>query len=143
MTLGNLLAIGRLQPHQADPVAIRRLLQTARRNLADARVVHVSADTRFDAAYRCIRQCADLGLWANGYRTPTSQPGHHQTALQCLTSTVGVPAEEVIVLDALRRQRNLGDYQGDPVTDAALDACIEAAARLLARTEAWLKAIRD
>ena len=81
MTLENLLAIRQLQAHRADPVALRKLLDAARRNLADARIEQISADNRFDAAYKCVMQCAMIGLWAHGYRTSTSQPGHHQTAL--------------------------------------------------------------
>ena len=50
----------------------------------------MSADNRFDAAYKSIMQCAMLGLWANGYRTSTSQPGHHQTAIQSLGLTMVV-----------------------------------------------------
>lgn len=65
-----------------------------------------------------------LGLWAHGYRTSTSQPGHHQTALQALPLTLGLPADTVIVLDALRKQRNLNDYEGDPVSDGAVAECI-------------------
>lgn len=30
----------------------------------------------------------------------------------------------MIVLDALRKQRNLADYEGDPVTDATLAECL-------------------
>lgn len=107
MTLQNLLAIRQLQEYSADPAAVRKLLDAARRNLADARVTEISADNRFDAAYKCLMQCAMLGLWANGYRTSTSKPGHHQTAIQCLGHTMGVPNDDVIVLDALRRQRNI------------------------------------
>ena len=84
MTLENLLAIRQLQPHAAEPASIRKLLNAARRNLADARVDRVSSDNRFDAAYKCVMQCAMPGLWARGYRTSTSQPGHPQTAIQCL-----------------------------------------------------------
>lgn len=80
MTLQNLLAIRQLQEYSADPAAVRKLLDAARRNLADARVTEISADNRFDAAYKCLMQCAMLGLWANGYRTSTSKPGHHQWA---------------------------------------------------------------
>jgi hypothetical protein len=49
MSLSNLLAIGRLQAQPPDPGSIRKLLEAARRTLADAQVVQVSADTRFDA----------------------------------------------------------------------------------------------
>lgn len=89
MTLQNLLGINRLQAHQAEAAAVQKLLASARRNPADAHVAGIGADNRFDAAYKTIMQCAMLGLWANGYRTATSQPGHHQTAIQCLTLTMG------------------------------------------------------
>lgn len=107
MSLSNLQAIGRLQAQPPDPPAMAKLLQAARQNLADARVEQISASNRFDAAYKCIMQCAMLGLWANGWRTSTSQPGHHQTAIQTLDQTLGVPKPDLIVLDALRRQRNV------------------------------------
>ena len=139
MTLQNLLAIKRLQVHAADGAAIRRLLEAAQRNLADSAVTQVSADNRFDAAYKCIMQCAMLGLWANGYRTVTSQPGHHQTAIQCLGLTMGVANADMIVLDALRRQRNVSDYEGDPVSAATLASCVEEAGKLLAHTQRWLQ----
>ncbi|WP_198085143.1 DNA-binding protein [Variovorax sp. E3] len=142
MSLLNLLAIGRLQPHQPDAAGIAKLLQAARRNLADAHVAQVSADNRFDAAYKSIMQCAMLGLWANGYRTSTSQPGHHQTAIQSLGLTMAVAQPEIIVLDALRRQRNVSDYEGDPVSTATLQACIAQAAQLLTHAENWLRAHR-
>jgi hypothetical protein len=143
MSLQNLLTIGRLQPHQPDAAGIVKLLQSARRNLADAHVAQVSTDNRFDAAYKCIMQCAMLGLWANGYRTSTSQPGHHQTAIQSLGLTMGVTQPEIIVLDALRRQRNVSDYEGDPVSTATLQACVDQAKQLLAHAENWLRAHRS
>lgn len=139
MTLENLLVIRQLQAHRPDPVALRKLLDAARRNLADARIDQVSADNRFDAAYKCVMQCAMIGLWANGYRTSTSQPGHHQTAIQCLGHAMGVSKDEIIVLDALRRQRNITDYEGDPVSEVTLAGCIEHAGQLLAHTEQWLR----
>jgi len=138
MTLQNLLAIQRLQPHETDRASVMKLLGSAHRNLADARVDAIGNDNRFDAAYKCIMQCAMLGLWANGYRTATSQPGHHQTAIQCLTLTMGVGKGTVIVLDGLRKQRNINDYLGDPITDAALATCIDEAGDLLAHTGNWL-----
>ena len=81
MTLANLLAIQRLLAFSATPQGTQRLLAAAMRNLLDAQLKQLSPENRFDAAYKCIMQCAMLGLWARGYRTSTSQPGHHQTAL--------------------------------------------------------------
>ncbi|MFT4241139.1 MAG: DNA-binding protein [Acidovorax sp.] len=140
MSLSNLQAIGRLQAQPPDPAGIAKLLQAARQNLADARVEQISANNRFDAAYKCIMQCAMLGLWANGWRTSTSQPGHHQTAIQTLDQTMGVHKADLIVLDALRRQRNLNDYEGDPISTATLQACVAAAEKLLGHAENWLRA---
>lgn len=135
MTLANLLAIQRLQAFEASPQGVQRLLAAAERNLADAQLQALSAENRFDAAYKCILQCAMLGLWARGYRTPTSQPGHHQTTLQCLPLTMGLPGDVIIVLDALRKQRNQNDYEGDPVSTAAVTECL-AQAHLLLPTRA-------
>lgn len=142
MTLENLLAIYRLQPFEATPEGVSRLLAAAERNLADARLEAISNDNRFDAAYKTIMQCAMIGLWGKGYRTVTSQPGHHQTALQALTKTLAIPTDKVIVLDALRKQRNLNDYEGDPVTDAAVAECLLQAEELLSHTRHWLRTHR-
>lgn len=138
MTLENLLAIHRLQAFEATPAALLRLLASAERNLTDAKLPQPSNDNRFDAAYKTIMQCAMIGLWAKGFRTSSSQPGHHQTALQTLPKTLGISADTVIVLDALRKQRNQNDYEGEPVTDAALRECLTQAETLLSQTKAWL-----
>lgn len=139
MTLENLLALQRLLSVTPDKAAVARLLRAAQRNLQDAGLEALSADNRFDAAYKTILQCAMLGLLANGYRTSTSQPGHHQTALQALPKSLGVAPERVVVLDTLRRKRNLNDYDGEPVTDATLATCLEEAAALLRHTQDWLR----
>ncbi len=139
MTLENLVVIQRLVTLAPDKAGIARLLASAARNLADARLSAVSNDNRFDAAYKAILQCAMVALWAKGFRTSTSQPGHHQTAIQSLPKTLGLAPAKVIVLDALRKQRNVNDYEGDPVSNAALASCLAEAEELLALTQHWLK----
>jgi uncharacterized protein (UPF0332 family) len=138
MTLENLLAIRRLVRHEAGRAAILKLLTAAERNLADAKVTKISAENRFDAAYKTILQCAMAALWAKGYRTSTSEPGHHQTAIQALPLTLAVDSASVIVLDALRKQRHLNDYTGDGVSEALLAECIAQAESLLQRARATL-----
>ncbi len=96
------------------PAEIQRLLAAAERNLADSRVTAVSDENRFDAAYKAIMQCALAAMMAGGYRPSTSEPGHHQTLIQSLPLTLGVPNATWVVLDALRRKRNTADYSGDP-----------------------------
>ena len=83
-------------------------------------------------------QAAMAALNANGFRTLTSKPGHHQTAIQTLSTSTGLAAADVIVLDALRKQRNLADYSGDLVSDAAATECLASAKQLLAHVRAWL-----
>ncbi len=51
---------------------------------------------------------------------------------------MGLPNDIVIVLDALRKQRNLNDYEGDPVSNAAVRECITQAEALLAHTQKFL-----
>ncbi|MBL4660344.1 MAG: hypothetical protein JKY19_08305 [Alcanivoracaceae bacterium] len=84
-------------------------------------------------------QLANLALQANGYRTLTSKPGHHMTMIQSLTQTLGIEKNTVIVLDALRKQRNVADYSGDIVPNSAVNECIGQAEELLLCINDWLK----
>lgn len=142
MTLENLASIGRLKPHSADRVEIQRLLAAASVSLKDAERKEVSVSSRFDMAYKSITQSALAVLLANGYRPSTSEPGHHQTILQTLPKTMGLMPERLKLFDIFRRARNAADYEGVPVEDSKLDACIGAARQLLAEVRAWLKANR-
>lgn len=130
MTLQNLLRIGRLKEHAPTAEEVQRLLAAIDRNLADAAVSAISDETRFDAAYKAIMQCALVGMLAAGYRPSTNEPGHHQTMIQSLSLTVGAANDAWVVLDALRRQRNANDYTGQPITPAASAECIAQAKTL-------------
>src|SRR5690242_4847369 len=104
MSLENLVGIS-LEPITPAKETVRRLLAAAGRHIEDAKVSAVSAETRFASAYTAVRMLADVGLHANGYRTLTSKPGHHQTAIQTLLTTLGVDSQTLIRLDKLRKQR--------------------------------------
>lgn len=75
---------------------------------------------------------------ASGYRPDTKVPGHHQTVIQSLPKTVGLSAQRLAVLDALRTKRNLSDYTGKPVDTASLRSAITEAEQLLREVSAWL-----
>ena len=141
MTLKNLLGIS-LDAVPPDKTLVARLLAAAQRNIADAHLQGLSAENRFDAAYKAIMQAAMVALHANGYRPLTSKPGHHQTAIQTLPTSVGLAQAKVIVLDALRKQRNLSDYSGELIPDSAADECLASALELLAHVRTWLKTHR-
>ncbi len=138
MSLANRLEINKLQIHNPSRDDVQRLLEAAKRNLADSHINEISAENRFDAAYKCIMQCAMVALWVNGYRTSTSQPGHHQRAIQTLPITINLEQNTVIVLDALRKQRNVSDYEGDPISDQAVIECIKQAELLHQNISAWI-----
>jgi hypothetical protein len=123
MSLDNLVGIS-LEKLEPDSTSIARLLAAARRNIADATIMTVSAENRFDAAYKAIMQLANASLQANGFRTLTSKPGHHMTMIQSLGQTLGLDKETVIILDALRKQRNVADYSGDIVPESAARDCL-------------------
>lgn len=140
MSLDNLVKIGQIKIHTPNAGEIERLLAAVRRNLQDASVAGLSDETRFDAGYKAIMQCALAALAACGYRPASNVPGHHQTMIASLSLTIGLAKDETIVLDALRKKRNLNDYSGDLIDPESVRECISRAQSLLVTTENWLKA---
>lgn len=142
VSLQNLLKIGQLKTHPVDAGEIEQLLAAAQRSLRDARVTSISAETRFDAAYKAIMQSALAALMMHGYRPDTNRPGHHMTVVQSLPLTVDLDPKRIAVLDALRRQRNVVDYTGDVIDDSTAEHCIVEARQLNDDVLAWRKAKR-
>jgi hypothetical protein len=138
MSLANLLKTGQLKEHKADAKELERLLAAAARGIADARAKAVSAETRFDAAYRAVTQAGLAAMMASGYRPDTNRPGHHATIIQTLPLTLGVEKARMLVLDALRRKRNLVDYTGEEVDEGSVQACAAEAEKLLHEAKARL-----
>ena len=60
------------------------------------------------------------------------------TMIQTLKLTIGLDNKTVIVLDALRKQRNVADYSGDIVPASAVNECVTHAENLLHDVNAWL-----
>lgn len=139
MTLQNLLRIGKLKEHAATAEEVQRLLAAIDRSLTDAASNRISAETRFDAAYKAVMQAALVAMLVAGYRPSTGEPGHHQTMIQSLPLTLGVSNDVWVVLDALRRQRNANDYTGKPITEAAVVECIAQARALRATLQSHLE----
>ena len=138
MSLENLVGIA-LEKINTDAKVISRLLTSAERNITDAHVMEISPENRFDAAYKAIMQLSNAALQANGYRTLTSKPGHHMTMIQVLSQTIGLDKQTVIILDVLRKQRNVADYSGDIVPASAVNECVTHAENLLNDVRHWLK----
>jgi uncharacterized protein (UPF0332 family) len=137
MSLGNLLKIGQLKEHPIDREEIERLFVAAHRNIHDAQVMNISSETRFDAAYKAIMQSGLAALMMHGYRPDTNRPGHHATVVQSLPLTVGLDQKRMLVLDAMRRKRNVADYTGDEVDESSVETCVGEAKRLLDQVVEW------
>jgi hypothetical protein len=137
MSLDNLVGVS-LEKVEPDANVVKRLMSAAERNIADSHIMEVSSENRFDAAYKAIIQLSNTALQANGFRTLTSKPGHHMTMIQSLQQTIQLDKQTVIVLDALRKQRNVADYSDDIVPTSAVDECVKHAENLLHDDNAWL-----
>src|SRR6266508_2597960 len=142
MSLQNLVGVS-LDTVTPSKQTIRHLLDGAARHIADAKVKAVSAETRFSSAYTAIRMLADVGLNAHGYRTLTSKPGHHQTAIQTLQLTFGLESRLIIRLDALRKQRHLTEYTGETIPEATVAECLAQAEALYETASIWLRSNRS
>lgn len=138
MTLHNLLGVS-LDSIEPDAASIGRLLEAAQASLADARLPNMSTEGRFDMAYKAIMQAANAALQANGFRTLTSKPGHHQTMIQTLPRTIGLDTATMVLLDQMRKQRNVIDYDGDRVSDSLADEAVKQAVALLSQVRAWIR----
>lgn len=62
--------------------------------------------------------------------------------IQALPLTIGLDTRTMIVPDGLRKQRNLSDYDGSPISPTVVAACQQQATALLAGVRAWLVAHR-
>jgi hypothetical protein len=140
INLVNLQKYDQLDVVPLDHARVARIAASARQQLADANTAEVSNETRFDCAYNSIRAVADVALLLQGFRTSVGKGGHHQLSIQCLEHTLGVEAATIRMLDALRRQRNGANYDGNSVTAAALAECLKQAHALMTRLDAVLPA---
>lgn len=138
MTLNNLVGknLEKITPHDET---IKKLLFAAERNICDAKIIALSLENRFDAAYKAIMQISNASLQMCGYRTLTSKPGHHQIMIQSLVKTLEVDSSRVILLDAMRKQRNVADYSGDVIPETTVIECITQAEKLLVDFKTWSK----
>ncbi|MEP7311506.1 MAG: hypothetical protein ABI859_02895 [Pseudomonadota bacterium] len=82
---------------------------------------------------------AEIDRLLTAARPETNRPGHHMTLIQSLPLTIGLQAKRVVVLDALRRQRNVADYTGDDIDESMTGHCIAEARRLVDDVLAWRK----
>ena len=105
--LDNLVRIGQLKAEPRNVQEAVRMLVMARTRLNDAKLTKLSLEGRFTSAYNAAHAAALAALRLHGYRSE-----NRYTVFQCLTHTLGWPANRWRVLDAAHQKRNLAEYEG-------------------------------
>ena len=105
--LGNLVRIGHLKVEPRNDREVTRMLAMARTRLSDANLSSLSLEGRFTSAYNAAHAAALAALRWHGYRSE-----NRYTVFQCLTHTLGWPANRWRVLDTAHQKRNLAEYEG-------------------------------
>jgi hypothetical protein len=105
--LDNLVRIGQLKLEPRNVQEATRMLAMARTRLSDANLNKLSIEGRFTSAYNAAHAAALAALRWQGYRSE-----NRYTVFQCLTHTLGWPANRWRVLDAAHQKRNLAEYEG-------------------------------
>ena len=105
--LDNLVRIGQLKAEPRNAQEVTRMLAMAQTRLSDAKLSNVSLEGRFTSAYNAAHAAALAALRWQGYRSE-----NRYTVFQCLTHTLGWPANRWRVLDAAHQKRNLAEYEG-------------------------------
>jgi len=105
--LDNLVRIGQLKAEPRNAQEVTRMLAMAQTRLSDAKLNKLSLEGRFTSAYNAAHAAALAALRWHGYRSE-----NRYTVFQCLTHTLGWPANRWRVLDAAHQKRNLAEYEG-------------------------------
>lgn len=138
MTLPDWEANGWLRPHEPSRQEVGDLLAVVERDLEDARIDRLSADWRLSISYNAALQLASLALAVSGYRTGHTRA--HERAIQSLRYTVGVEPDIVDMLDAVRRKRNLSNYdRAGTTSDREAEEVFELVLALREAVLAWLR----
>lgn len=105
--LDNLVRIGQLKAEPRNAQEVTRMLAMAHTRLSDAKLSNLSLEGRFTSAYNAAHAAALAALRWHGYRSE-----NRYTVFQCLTHTLGWPANRWRVLDTAHQKRNLAEYEG-------------------------------
>ncbi len=128
-----------LSVHRTRPEEIRALLAVADRDLKSCRAAGLDLDWQLGIAYNAALQLAAAALAAAGYRVAKGA-AHHHYVIQSLAYTLGCDAGLISRLDALRKKRNISDYEmAGSVSDQEAAEMLRIARDLRARVEAWLR----
>lgn len=137
MSLEDWLREGLLTEHRTSRQEVGDLLAAVERDLQDCEAEGLSADWRLAIAHNAVRGLATLALAAEGYRP--LRTAHHYRVVQSLAHTVGAESGLIRELDALRKKRNLSEYErAGAVSNHEADRAVVLARELHGCVREWL-----
>ena len=105
--LDNLVRISQLKAEPRNDQEVTRMLSMAQTRLNDAKLSNLSLEGRFTSSYNAAHAAALAALRWHGYRSE-----NRCTVFQCLTHTLGWPANHWRVFDTAHKKQNLAEYEG-------------------------------
>jgi hypothetical protein len=139
MSLQQWLENAWLEKHQTTMTEIRSWVEKIDRSLLDAKAVGLSDEGRYLHAYAAALVVAIASLAAEGYRTER-RDSHHFRAFQSLEFTLRLPAQQIHLLDQLRKKRNLSLY--DPsgaISPSEAKEMLALSQQLRQQMQAWFQ----
>lgn len=129
-----------LKPHETSRQELDGLLSIVARELADSQVEGVSADGRFNHAYRAAVTLATVLLLASGY-TPARGQSHHYRTIEAMSEILGPRAkDDVAYLQSCRAKRNAAEYDAaNEATETEVDELVAFAKELSKTVQTWLR----
>jgi hypothetical protein len=141
MTLKKLQTDGRIKKHATSKAELGELRGGVEVKLKDSRSTSISDDTRFTTAYGAALLLAKIALACAGYRLDSKSGGHHKTAFDALTFSIGPSAKTLAkYFEVCRRKRNEIDYDRAHVASRAdANEIVRRTEELQALVETWIK----
>ncbi len=129
---------GWIRKYKPKSSEIRKLLDLADRNIAEAKLGTHSPDWKYNIAYAAIVNIADAALRVCGYRA--GQQAHHYYVILSLEMTYGADTDLVDMLDSIRQKRNIGTYvQAGVISKRDAEEIISITEQLRKDVVKWLK----
>ena len=129
---------GHLKSYKTSRKEVEQLFAVFERDMADARVVALSVERKFESAYNAALVMARAALAASGYRT--SGEGNHYWTIQSLAFTLQMEADTINQFNKFRQKRNTSNYEMiGVVSEQEVTEMIALAQELRDMVTEWLK----
>lgn len=140
MTLKDWQQNGWVKPEPTSKREIEDLIKKAKRDMVECTNTDISLDWRLRMAYDASLGFATVALRAEGYRLPMGD-GHHFRTIDSLRLTASIDQDLLIVLQAIRKKRNIISYDASGVTsEGEISEALEIAEELERKVIGWLRA---